>query len=517
MALQNTDNFLVSRAGSSHKLAWSDLQTDISASLDINDAFVTTGDPVTGVQSIVPYSAAYGIQLPVAGVNDYNISGALRYNSVASKIELYDGSGWVTASGNTAFSSAPPATASEGDIWYDVDDGRSYVYYNDGDSSQWVEMNPSWNGGIPPESITPDKISEGGIQWTTSGDHNITGSLGIGTTTPVDSLEVVGGVTISDATDAVLSLNSAVTGSPFVIKQTDTNNVIISNAALPMVIGPNGNQRLTLQTNSTPRLTILSGGNLGIGTETPQAKLHVDGDTHVEGNLTVSGLNVATAVKVQSGGFGTSSNRPIACFGNAANPTLSSNSEIKFAIENAPTIKGDGTIKAVKVQFGSSDAFQVNSIGKLTSPFTYNNTSSNSSNFVRLNSNGDFQRNTSSRRYKDNIRNLDEVVGGLDVILSLEPRQWEDHGSGETVTGLIAEEVHAAGAHLGVVWEEWNTKVPHNGTTPVTKDGSVAKEGDLVVDGVSDRGLILHLVEAVKELKAENDALKARLDEAGAR
>ena len=25
-------------------------------------------------------------------------------------------------------------------------------------------MNPSWNGGLPPGIVTPDKISEGGIQ-----------------------------------------------------------------------------------------------------------------------------------------------------------------------------------------------------------------------------------------------------------------------------------------------------------------------------------------------------------------
>ena len=128
MALQNTDNFLVSRAGTSHKLSWSELTTGINSVVPLNDAFITVGDPVTSVQSIVPYQAVHGIQLPVAGVNDYNISGALRYNSVSTKIELYDGSSWVTASGNTSFSSAPPATASEGDIWYDVDDGRSYVH-----------------------------------------------------------------------------------------------------------------------------------------------------------------------------------------------------------------------------------------------------------------------------------------------------------------------------------------------------------------------------------------------------
>jgi hypothetical protein len=34
----------------------------------------------------------------------------------------------------------PPESASPGDIWVDSSDGVSYVYYNDGSSSQWIEM-----------------------------------------------------------------------------------------------------------------------------------------------------------------------------------------------------------------------------------------------------------------------------------------------------------------------------------------------------------------------------------------
>jgi len=34
----------------------------------------------------------------------------------------------------------PPESASPGDIWVDSSDGISYVYYNDGSSSQWIEM-----------------------------------------------------------------------------------------------------------------------------------------------------------------------------------------------------------------------------------------------------------------------------------------------------------------------------------------------------------------------------------------
>lgn len=39
-----------------------------------------------------------------------------------------------------------PASANPGDIWYDNDDGTSYIYYDDGTSAQWVELLSS---GLP--------------------------------------------------------------------------------------------------------------------------------------------------------------------------------------------------------------------------------------------------------------------------------------------------------------------------------------------------------------------------------
>jgi hypothetical protein len=43
-------------------------------------------------------------------------------------------------------STVPPASANPGDIWYDSDDGTSYLYYDDGTSAQWVELLSS---GLP--------------------------------------------------------------------------------------------------------------------------------------------------------------------------------------------------------------------------------------------------------------------------------------------------------------------------------------------------------------------------------
>ena len=62
-------------------------------------------------------------------------------------------------------------------MWWDSDSGRAYVYYNDTDSSQWVEMNPSWNGSVADGSVTPPKLSTGGPDWDTSGNLTVDGNI----------------------------------------------------------------------------------------------------------------------------------------------------------------------------------------------------------------------------------------------------------------------------------------------------------------------------------------------------
>ena len=59
-------------------------------------------------------------------------------------------------------------------------------------------------------------------------------------------------------------------------------------------------------------------------------------------NIAISGT--ANTVKVNDTGFGTSSTRAIACFGQSSDPTGSDYSNIKYPSEKVPTIKGDGLV-----------------------------------------------------------------------------------------------------------------------------------------------------------------------------
>ena len=69
------------------------------------------------------------------------------------QILVYNGSEWVNADldipSGTVISETPPDNPASGQLWWNSSDdsGRLFVYYEDGDSSQWVEASPQGAGG----------------------------------------------------------------------------------------------------------------------------------------------------------------------------------------------------------------------------------------------------------------------------------------------------------------------------------------------------------------------------------
>ena len=62
----------------------------------------------------------------------------------------------------TVVGSSPPSNPISGEMWWSTETGNLYIYYVDGDSSQWVESNPPSHGEVDNYSVTPIKLSVGG-------------------------------------------------------------------------------------------------------------------------------------------------------------------------------------------------------------------------------------------------------------------------------------------------------------------------------------------------------------------
>ena len=105
------------------------------------------------------------------------------------------------------------------------------------------------------------------------------GNVGIGTANPAGRLEVSGG--------------SQVMGNNSVIYFRD-NTGSLSNS---MFFGNDSSNRLNIGAGNATRMTIASSGNVGIGTASPAAMLHIAGNAQVDGNIAAKYQDVAEWVK----------------------------------------------------------------------------------------------------------------------------------------------------------------------------------------------------------------------------
>lgn len=102
-----------------------------------------------------------------------------------------NGSSWTYDSAKVAWRSSPyepgaaitsstaPTNPQNGDIWYDTDDGTTYVYYNDGTSSQWTEIRSqiaTSQVGLVPIKPTSVNVGSGTASVDVGGMTTFTGA-----------------------------------------------------------------------------------------------------------------------------------------------------------------------------------------------------------------------------------------------------------------------------------------------------------------------------------------------------
>ena len=108
--------------------------------------------------------SAAGYQLTssnsLGGLNNVTIT-----NPSSNDVLSFDGSGWVNSvptggGANVTISDTAPGSAQAGDLWWESDKGRLKIYYNDTDSTQWVDASPP---------LSPTNVSE----TTTNGSNRV--------------------------------------------------------------------------------------------------------------------------------------------------------------------------------------------------------------------------------------------------------------------------------------------------------------------------------------------------------
>jgi hypothetical protein len=249
---------------------------------------------------------------------------------LAPTVLYQDGAGQASGGTSVSVDDTAPSSPSPGNLWLDTNTGILYVYYDDGDSEQWIQpvfpypdttnlatvsyVNSTVaalpaTAGLATTSFVTSAVSAGAFVLNVQADDSTTRSIPTGSTvqfngsggitTTSDSsgnITIIGGGTTGNITFAVTTIDSsdssAIIFTPAVIYESDVtvqNNLVIDNS-VNVALDLSVNNRLTVKD------IILTGNFSSQGSGTPELfsdnEIQLTAGTRVE--ITASPLKMAS-------------------------------------------------------------------------------------------------------------------------------------------------------------------------------------------------------------------------------
>ena len=245
---------------------------------------------------------------------------ALNYNSADPSIFIKDstngivklvGEGSITdaAAPVVPDTVAPPQNAATGNLWFNPTEGRLFIYYQDADSSQWVDASPDF---YDPEALP--NLSNSAVQTGTTDERYL--MLNCANSPLTSDLQLNGNLTLDGLITGGGGINITGTSSLSATSISTTLSVAgstaLDSATVSSTLGVGGTTTLST-TSITGNLTVTGGGTNTLSNTSISGTLGVTGaatfanTAQVAGILTTAAINASASISANVAGDGSPS------------------------------------------------------------------------------------------------------------------------------------------------------------------------------------------------------------------